>query len=208
MITLARRRDLLANAAANQRPVEITYRCEKDGQDIEVRVVEIHEIWLSLDGEWCIRAYCRLRDEMRTFRIDRILAHRTRRLVWRGKTPTITPLLTMLGTPTKTAYDKQYNLHTAGSLIGSARAGIRRAAVLDALRGHRSAGRIVELTYTTGDYELIEEQPVEIRDVRKPTRGNNWIITVRSVTWGEIFIVHLRDVVAVAEQTESVDLAA
>jgi predicted DNA-binding transcriptional regulator YafY len=126
-ISLDRRLDLITRAAAAGRPVEITYDCGKDGQ-VETRVIEIHEMWISKDGNWIVRAYCRLRDETRTFRVDRILAHRTRRLTWQGPAPKVTPMFSMFGTPTSTAYEPKKRTYTAGGLLASLRERITQAA--------------------------------------------------------------------------------
>ncbi|MEU9754346.1 WYL domain-containing protein [Streptomyces althioticus] len=121
-----RRRDLILRAAQNARPVEIVYDCGKDGET-ETRVIEIHDMYTAKDGNWVISAYCRLRDEKRTFRLDRILSHRTRRLTWQGPAPRVTAMFTVQGTPTRTAFEPKPRTYTADGLLASIRQKIEKA---------------------------------------------------------------------------------
>lgn len=77
--SLDRRRTLLDRAALNIRPVQLTY-AKEDGT-VETRVIEIaDEVRDGKNGAY-FDAYCRLRGEMRRFRLDRIVRHRTLRTV-------------------------------------------------------------------------------------------------------------------------------
>ncbi|MFE7963472.1 WYL domain-containing protein [Streptomyces cellulosae] len=125
-ISNARRRELIIRAARNLKPVEIVYECGKDGET-ERRVIEIHDVYTTKDGNWVASAYCRLRDEKRTFRIDRIVAHRAVRLTWQGPAPRCTPMFTVLGTPTITAHEPKPRTYTADGLLDSIRKKIAAA---------------------------------------------------------------------------------
>ena len=94
-ITETRRLAQLTTAAEALRPVTITYECGKDSPEVEVRTIEIHSIDVTKAGDIVIRAYCQLRGEMRTFRLDRITRHRTTRRVWRGPQPKVTAFFSM-----------------------------------------------------------------------------------------------------------------
>ncbi|MER6610219.1 WYL domain-containing protein [Streptomyces sp. NPDC000927] len=79
-MSLKRRKTLLDNAATALRPVEITY-AKPDGE-IETRIIEIDEIRANKKtGALYIRAYCRLRNDVRNFSLSGILSHRTLRTV-------------------------------------------------------------------------------------------------------------------------------
>lgn len=58
-------------AAKAQRCLEIDYHSLHSGQ-ATTRVVEPHNVF-SQQGEWYLRAFCRLADDERTFRLDRVL---------------------------------------------------------------------------------------------------------------------------------------
>jgi len=120
----SRRLTLITRAAFNARPIQITYGCEKDGES-ETRLIEIHDIRTTRDGNIILRAWCRLRGEMRTFRVDRITAHRTRRLAWTGPTPAVTPFFTVFGRVSETDVTTPLaKVHTASALLSDARARI------------------------------------------------------------------------------------
>lgn len=61
---------LLRGAAAERRPVEITYTSLSRGETT-VRIVEPWSVFSSL-GNWYLRAYCRRAEGERVFRVDRI----------------------------------------------------------------------------------------------------------------------------------------
>ncbi|MGA5182945.1 WYL domain-containing protein [Streptomyces pseudogriseolus] len=125
-ISEARRLALMLRAAQASKPVEIVYECGKDGET-ERRVIEIHDAYTTKDGDWVFSAYCRLRDEKRTFRLDRITSHRTLRLAWKGPTPRVTPMFSVQGTPTKTAFEPKPRTYTADGLLASIRKKIAAA---------------------------------------------------------------------------------
>lgn len=184
------RLSLLLRAAAAGRPVEITYECGKDGLT-ETRVIEIHDAYASIDGAWLLTAYCRLREEKRTFRLDRIVAHRSRRLAWRGPVPRVTPMFSSFGTPTSTAHRPRPRTYTAGGLLISIREGIQRGARLDLLRQAADADLPVEITHATPDGQ--ETRTMALREMREPKRGNNWTV-VGVCSDGEELTVRLHDI--------------
>ena len=61
----------LAMACSRHRRVEITY-VSLSSQKTSKREVEPYYLFFSFDGFWNLRAYCRLREEWRTFALDRI----------------------------------------------------------------------------------------------------------------------------------------
>lgn len=65
--------DALVAAARDQRAVHIDYYSLHRGESTE-RTIEPHHVF-SKDGEWYVRGQCRLTDEVRTFRLDRIIAY-------------------------------------------------------------------------------------------------------------------------------------
>ncbi|PVD04468.1 WYL domain-containing protein [Streptomyces sp. CS014] len=129
-ISESRRLVLLTHAADHRRPVEITYDCAKDGE-VEVRTIEIHDIAPTKDGNMIVKGWCNLRQEYRTFRVDRILKHRARRLVWRGPSPKITPRFSVFGrVPEKQRLaSATTRTYTADGLLASLRVKIHRTAV-------------------------------------------------------------------------------
>ncbi|MFB7906561.1 WYL domain-containing protein [Kitasatospora sp. NPDC056076] len=124
-----RRLALLTVATERQRPVTITYQCYKDRPEIEVRTVEIHSVSLTKDGNTVLSAYCHVREDMRTFRLDRILAHRVSRRRWRGPQPPVTAYFSMRRARNTTRMvDAPARRFTAESLLAGIREKIAAAA--------------------------------------------------------------------------------
>lgn len=61
----------LVTACSRHRRVEITY-VSLSSRETSKREVEPYYLFFSVDGFWNLRAYCRLREEWRTFALDRI----------------------------------------------------------------------------------------------------------------------------------------
>lgn len=65
----------------NHQAVTITYECEKDGRLTETRTIEPTEVVTTKAGHMVIKAFCRKREENRSFRLDRLISytlHRTK----------------------------------------------------------------------------------------------------------------------------------
>ena len=63
---------LIQNALTNFQVLEITYQSEEGNQKTE-RQIEPFALYYSLQENWTLIAYCRLRKDYRMFRLDRIL---------------------------------------------------------------------------------------------------------------------------------------
>ena len=63
---------LIQNALTNFQVLEITYQSEEGNQKTE-RQIEPFALYYSLQENWTLIAYCRLRKDYRMLRLDRIL---------------------------------------------------------------------------------------------------------------------------------------
>lgn len=63
---------LIQNALTNFKVLEIAYQSEHNNEKTE-RLIEPFALYYSLQENWTLIAYCRLRNDYRMFRLDRIL---------------------------------------------------------------------------------------------------------------------------------------
>ncbi|MGW2423353.1 WYL domain-containing protein [Streptomyces sp. NPDC001709] len=98
-ISMTRRLALITRAAWSNRPVEIRYDaanpCHPDAGDR--RVIAVHDVRTSRDGNIVLRAWCALCGKVESFLLSRIRAHRTLRRRWIGPVPPVTPYFTVFG---------------------------------------------------------------------------------------------------------------